>query len=94
MQLLQARDEVRAILGVPEDTQSQSLIDHLVAASHALDADDTQAALAALSGPDFSTPPEQVLAKLGHFPYVPAADSALMAASDAEFPQDGSGLNM
>ncbi len=94
MQLLNARSQVRAILGVPADTQSQSLIDHLLAASHALDDGDTQAALAALSGPDFSTPPEQVLATLGHFPYVASANSALMAASDAEFPQDGSGLNM
>ena len=65
---------VREILGVPEDTQSQSLIDHLVVASRALNAGDQQAALAALSGPDFTKPPAEVLAVLGHFPYVSSAE--------------------
>jgi hypothetical protein len=90
-QLMHARERVREILGVPEDTQSQSLIDHLMVASHDLDNGDQQAALSALSGPDFSKPPAEVLAVLGHFPYVSSADSALMAASAAEFPQDGGG---
>jgi hypothetical protein len=91
-QLVYARTRVREILGVPEDTQSQSLIDHLVVASRALNAGDQQAALAALSGPDFTKPPAEVLALLGRFPYVSSADSALMAASNAEFPQGGGGF--
>lgn len=93
MQLVDARMQVRELLGVPETTQSQSLIDHLVAASHDLDNGNTQAASAALSGPDFAKPSAEILAVLGHFPYIATADSALVAASAAEFPQDGGGLD-
>jgi hypothetical protein len=92
MQLLTARERVRAILGVPQTAASQSVIDHLVAASHALQRGDQPAALIALTGPDFTLSPTQTLAILTHFPYVPAADSAMFAAGQAEFPQDGGGL--
>jgi hypothetical protein len=93
LQLQSARSRVRQILGVPDSAQSQSLIDHLVAAAHALQNGDQPAALVALSGPDFTFGPAKTLAVLGHFPYVADADSALVAASDAEFPQDGGGDN-
>jgi hypothetical protein len=89
LQMLDARDEVRAILGVPKATQSQSLIDHLVAASHALDRGDQIAALTALSGPDFTKPPAQTLALLTNFPKVPDANYATMAASQNLFPVGG-----
>ena len=94
LQMLEARNQVRAILGVPETTQSQSLIDHLVAASHALDQDDQAAALAALSGPDFTKTPEQTLALLTNFPRVPIANQATMAASQDFFPMGGGFNNM
>jgi hypothetical protein len=93
LEMLEARQRVRSILGVPPGTQSQSLIDHLVAASHDLDADNRQAALAALSGPDFSNPPEQTLALLAHFPSVAVADTATMNASADLFPQGGGGFD-
>jgi hypothetical protein len=88
-EMLDARNKVRDILGVPETTQSQSLIDHLVAASHALDQGDQAAALTALSGPDFTKPPAQTLALLTNFPKVPNANYATMAASQNLFPMDG-----
>jgi hypothetical protein len=88
-EMLDARGKVRAILGVPEATQSQSLIDHLVATSHALGQDDQKAALAALSGPDFTKPPAQTLAILTNFPKVPDANYATMTASQDLFPADG-----
>jgi hypothetical protein len=88
-EMLDARNQVRDILGVPETTQSQSLIDHLVAASHALDQGDQVAALTALSGPDFTKPPVQTLALLTNFPKVPNANYATMAASQNLFPMDG-----
>jgi hypothetical protein len=92
-EMLDARAEVRAILGAPEATQSQSLIDHLVAASHALDQGDQKAALAALSGPDFTKSPAQTLVLLANFPKVPDANYATMTASQDLFPVDG-GFNM
>jgi hypothetical protein len=88
-QMLDARNQVRGILGVPETAQSQSLIDHLVAASHALDRGDQAAALTALSGADFTRPPTQTLALLTNFPKVPNANYATMAASQDLFPMDG-----
>ena len=90
-ELAWAQTRVRKGLGVPPLTQSQSLIDHLVAAAHALQRGDQSGALVALSGPDFSFGPAGTLAVLSHFPYMVDADTALMAASDAEFPQDGGG---
>lgn len=87
-EMLDARAEVRGILGVPETAPSQSVIDHLVAASHALDRGDQTAALAALSGPDFTKTPEQTLAILAHFPSVSTANKATMDANLNFFPMD------
>lgn len=88
-EMLDARGKVRAILGVSGATQSQSLIDHLVAASRALDQGDQKAALAALSGPDFTKPPAQILAILTNFPKVPDANYATITASQDLLPADG-----
>lgn len=86
--MLDARRKVRRVLGVPEKAPSQSVIDHLVATSHALDRGDRQAALTALSGPDFTKPPEQTLAILAHFPKVQAANTATMEANQDFFQPD------
>lgn len=80
-EMLDARAEVRGILGVPETAPSQSVIDQLVAASRALDEGDQKAALAALSGPDFTKTPEETLAILTHFPRAPTANIATMDAN-------------
>jgi hypothetical protein len=85
-EMLDARDQVRAILGVPQDAPSQSVVDQLVAASHALDKGDQAAALAALSGPDFTKPPAQTLAILTRFPRVQIANRATMDANLNFFP--------
>jgi hypothetical protein len=93
LEMLQARAQVRAILGVPAATQSQSLIDHLVQAAQALDAGDSQAARSALSGPDFSYPPDRTLALLADFPRVQMANTATINADAALFPQGGGGMD-
>jgi hypothetical protein len=87
-EMLDARTEVRGILGIPQSAPSQSVIDQLMAASYALDAGDQKAALAALSGPDFTKTPAQTLAILAHFPPAPTANLALMDAENDFFPQD------
>jgi hypothetical protein len=93
MQMLQARTRVRAILGISETAPSQEVIDQLVAASHALDAGDEAAALAALSGRVFTMPATQTLALLTHFPYVPIANYATITASNDLYPSGGGGNN-
>ncbi len=85
-EMMDARTQVRAILGVPANASSQAVIDHLVAASHALDRGDQAAALAALSGPEFTASPARTLAILSHFPRVPAANKATMDANLNFFP--------
>jgi|GEM_PF-1868148 len=85
-EMLEARDRVRAILGIPQGAPSQDVIDHLVAASHALDQGDQAGALAALSGPVFTKSPEETLAILAHFPRVPVANRATMDAVRDFFP--------
>ena len=87
-EMLNARAEVRGILGVPENASSQSVIDQLMAASRALNKGDQKAALAALSGPDFTKTPAQTLAILAHFPKAPVANSATMNADLNFFPPD------
>ena len=91
-QMLEARDQVRAVLGVPTAADSQSVIDQLITASHALSRGDQPAALAALSGPDFTKPPAATLLVLTHFPRVPVANVATINASQYLFPQDGGGF--
>jgi len=90
-EMLDARTEVRGILGVPANAPSQSVINQLMAASRALDQGDQAAALAALSGPDFTKTPEQTLAILTHFPRAPAANIAMVDANANFFqPESGS----
>jgi hypothetical protein len=87
-EMLDARTEVRGILGIPDSAPSQLVIDRLMAASRALNNGDQKAALAALSGPAFTKPPEQTLAILAHFPPAPVANQATMAANMNFFPPD------
>lgn len=88
-EMLQARQRVRAILGISESAPSQAVIDQLVQASKALDAGDQAAALAALSGGVFTAPAPQTLALLTHFPNVPLANYATMDASRTLYAPDG-----
>ena len=84
-QLLQGRQEVRAALGIPPNTPSQAVVDHLAAAGNALAAGDQPAALALLSGPTFTAPPDQVLARLSNMPYLRMANVSTMRAANELF---------
>ncbi|MGI4939621.1 MAG: hypothetical protein ACRYHQ_03450 [Janthinobacterium lividum] len=81
-QLLQGRQEVRAALGIPPGTPSQAVVNQLAAAGNALADGNQAAALAQLSGPTFTTPPEQVLAKLSNMPYLQMANVSTMRAAN------------
>lgn len=87
-QLLQGRVEVRQALGIPPGTPSQAVVDHLTAAGNALAAGNQGAALAELSGPTFTTPPEQVLARLSNMPYLRIANVSTSHAANELFNND------
>lgn len=89
LEMLRARTRVRAILGISPDLPSQTVIDALVGAAHALDRGDRAGAEQALTGPGFTMPAEQMIALLGHFPRVPIANWATMFASQYLFPGGG-----
>jgi hypothetical protein len=74
LRMLQARVDVRAVLGIAPDVPSQAVVDTMLATRAALDAGDRQAALRYLSAPIFTLGPEQTLARLGALPYVATAN--------------------
>ena len=80
--MLQARQDARAALGIPPGTPSQAVIDHLTAAANALAGNNRAAALAALSGPTFTTPPDKVLARLSNLPFLSTANIATTSAAN------------
>jgi hypothetical protein len=89
LEMLGARGEVRAILGVPANADSQDVIDGLVGAAQAIKRGDQNGAILALSGPEFTRGPQATLALLGHFPAVREANVATMDASQYLYPMDG-----
>lgn len=92
MEMLRARSTVRQMLGIPEDMPSQTVINSLVSASHAMAYGDRKAAEAVLSVPGFQKSPAQMIALLAHFPPVPVANRATMRAQ-RNFLPGGGGLS-
>ena len=89
MELLQARVETRVALGIAPDAPSQVVVDAMMTAGDALAAGDPQHAMAALHGPAFTRPPEQILVSLTTMPYLRTANIATMHTA-AELQGDGS----
>lgn len=80
LQLLAARREWRAALGVAEGAPAQGVIDGLVGASQALAAGDRGQAGAALGSPVFTAGPDATLGRLAALPPLPqTARAAEMA---------------
>ncbi|WP_191084821.1 hypothetical protein [Roseococcus microcysteis] len=80
LQLLAARREWRAALGIAEAAPAQGVIDGLLAAEAALSANEPGRAGAALSTPAFTAGPEATLGRLAALPPLPqTARAAEMA---------------
>lgn len=77
-ELLRARVELRAALGIRPDAPSQQVVSSLLHAAQALAAGDGAAATAALNNPLFTAGPQQTLAVLGALPYLREANIATM----------------
>jgi len=89
MEMLQARQEVRATLGIVPNAPSQLVVDSLMAAADALTVGNPHAAMAALHNPAFTLPPERTLAILSAMPYLRTTNLATMRAA-TDVVSDGS----
>jgi len=89
-QMLDARAETRAALGIAPDAPSQLVVDRMMQAADALTLNDVPAALALLDTPAFTLGPERTLAVLADMPYLRTANIATQYAS-GEMAPGGSG---
>jgi hypothetical protein len=85
-QMLQARGDVRRVLGIDPTVRSQIVVDALMRFAAAWQAGDQQAALQALAAPGFTLPPPQQVQALSNLPYVPSANTASMDAAREMLP--------
>ncbi len=85
LELLQAREQVRAAAGIAPNARSQAVVDSLVVASSALQAGDRAQAAASVANPAFAGPPEQTLRRLANLPYIQAANVATAHALNEMF---------
>ena len=89
MQMLQARVEVRAALGIAPQAPSQDVVDQLLYAGEALTAGSAQGAVAALTPPAFTLPPAETLGRLANLPYLQEANVATQHAAAQSVPTTG-----
>ena len=82
-EMLDARQAVRRVLGIPPTTPSQAVVNSMVAVSLALSSGNRTEALAALNAPIFTLGPEQTLAVLTNMPLVRQANIATSQAQGA-----------
>jgi hypothetical protein len=82
-EMLDARQAVRRVLGIPPTAPSQAVVSGMVAASLALGSGDPAQALAALNTPIFTLGPQQTLAVLTNMPAVREANIATSQAEGA-----------
>ena len=91
LQLLQARQQTRAAVGIAPGAPSQVVVDSLVNARRNLQTGNQAAAQAALANPAFTLPPAETLKKLSNLPYIQAANVATSrAAESVSSPDNGS----
>lgn len=88
-QMLQARQNLREVVGIEPNAPPQLVVNALLATVAALRAGNEPVALQALSAPIFTQPPPETLAHLANLPYVRSANLATMQAAEAEFPVGG-----
>lgn len=82
-QLVQARSEWRAALGIPDEVEAQPVIDSLYAAARALSAGQSDAAAAALPIVLFPQGGQATISRLASLPGLPLTNQAAVGATDA-----------
>lgn len=81
LQLVQARREVRGVLGIAANARSQAVVNAMLGVSDALYANDAGRARALLQPPVFGFGPDRTLAMLANLPAMPTTASAALRAS-------------
>jgi hypothetical protein len=79
--MLQARIDVRRVLGIDPSVRSQIVVNALMGFAGAWQAGDQQAALQALAAPGLTLSPPQMVLVLSDLPYVASANTASMDAT-------------
>ncbi len=80
VQMLQARVEVRQVIGVAPNTPSQIVVDDLLASAYALERGNQAAALGVLQSPAFPEP-QETLQRLANLPYMQLVNVATQRAA-------------
>jgi hypothetical protein len=89
VRLLQARRNVRDILGIRQDAPPQMVVNILLRVAEDLEAADPASAIRMLGAPVFTRPPEETLRLLSNLPYVQTANLATSRAASEMFPPGG-----
>lgn len=90
-EMLQARVDVRAALGVAPGAPSQMVVGALLQFASAWQAGNQQAALPFLGPPAFLHGPQQTLQILANLPYIATANRASIDAANQMLPGGGNG---
>lgn len=85
-EMLQARVDVRQVLGIEPNAPSQFVVNALLQFTAAWQAGNQPAALQALSAPVFTLPPQQTLAILSNLPLIRSANVASIDAANQMLP--------
>lgn len=92
-EMLQARQQVRATVGIAPDARSQVVVDGLASYAAALAANDGQAATRYLVGPAFTLGPQLTEAKLQDMPFLSQTNIATQRAAAAMSNGNGTSSN-
>jgi hypothetical protein len=88
-QMLQARETLRAYIGISQAASSQAVVDTMLSLSQAYRAGDTAAVQSLLANPIFIVPPAEAQAHLSYIPLMPAINNVTTRA-DELLPDAGS----
>jgi len=91
MQMLQARVDVRRVLGIRPDAPSQLVVDTLMRFAALWQSGNQAAAMQVFVSSVFTLPPQRMLQVLGDMPYVQSVNIATM---DASGEMDAGGMRM
>jgi len=81
-EMLQARVDVRRVLGIRPDAPSQLVVNTLLAFAGFWSVGNQPAAMQVLASPVFTLPPQHTLQTLSNMPYVQSANIATMDAAN------------
>jgi hypothetical protein len=80
LQMLEARETLRAYVGISQTASSQDVVDTMLGLAHAYQRGDEAAVQRLLANAIFIVPPAEVQAHLGDIPLMPAINNVTMRA--------------